>query len=263
MRRSSTFLLALVLAACSTNARRVEELAAKGGLTGHAYQAGAFRTLIYMKPDAGTGAEPLVIFFEGDGQLRTTSLEPFVDTSPKRPLALELALETPARVAYIVRPCHAGERNDNCDLDQWRTARYSSAVVDSLVASVKAAARLANAREVELVGYSGGGPLAILVAERLDNVTNVITIAANLDTDAWAAHHGYPALSRSLNPALSDRPHGWSELHLFGTRDDVVPQSLGIRYFERRPEARQRAIEGVDHACCWVERWPELWRQIH
>jgi dienelactone hydrolase len=262
MRRCSSIVLALALAACTTNARRVEQLATEGGLTREAYRAGAFGALIYMKREEAAEAGPLVIFLEGDGQLRTTSLEPFVDTTPKHPIALELALHTPARVAYIVRPCHADGRDAKCDLEQWRTARYSSDVVDSLVASVREASRMANAREVELVGYSGGGTLAVLVAERLDNVARVITIAANLDTDAWASLHGYPALSRSLNPAVSERPHVWPELHLFGTEDEVVPRVTTSKYFERRADAQQRAIEGVDHTCCWVQRWPDLWQQV-
>ena len=50
-------------------------------------------------------------------------------------------------------------------------------------------------REVTFVGYSGGGVLAVLIAERLDNVAGVITVGANLDTDAWTEHHGYLPLT--------------------------------------------------------------------
>jgi pimeloyl-ACP methyl ester carboxylesterase len=262
MRRCSSVVLALALGACTTNARRVEQVAAEGGLTRAVYSPGTFDTLIYMKREEAAGPGPLVVFLEGDGQLRTTSLEPFVETAPKYLIALELALHTPARVAYVVRPCHAAERDPKCDLEQWRTARYSIDVVDSLVAGVREAARIANAREVELVGYSGGGTLAVLIAERLQNVSRVITVAANLDTDAWASLHGYPALSRSLNPALSERPHAWREVHLFGTEDQVVPRVTTSKYFERHPDARRLEIEGADHTCCWVRRWPELWQQV-
>ena len=38
----------------------------------------------------------------------------------------------------------------------------------------------------------------MLIAERLENVTAVVTIAANLDTDAWTEHHKYLPMSQSL-----------------------------------------------------------------
>ena len=261
MTRCPLILVVLALGAC-TAATRVDQLASEGGLIRTPFRAGGYDTLIYMRHPDTTDARSLVIFLEGDGRLRSTSLDPFVATAPENPIALELALRTPARVAYIVRPCHTPKRDPKCDLEQWRTGRYSSDIVAALVESVREAASRSGAMQIELVGYSGGGTLAVLVAERLDNVVAVVTVAANLDTDTWARDHDYPALSRSLNPASSERSHPWPELHLRGDGDQVVPRKTVRTYFEHRPGAREWSIEGVDHTCCWVERWPELWPQI-
>ena len=43
----------------------------------------------------------------------------------------------------------------------------------------------------------------MLLAERLEMTQAVVTIAANLDTDAWTELHGFSALEGSLNPAAS------------------------------------------------------------
>ena len=55
------------------------------------------------------------------------------------------------------------------------------------------------------LGYSGGGTLAMLLAPRFDQTTDVVTVAANLDIDAWTDRHGYSRLSGSLNPARQPR----------------------------------------------------------
>jgi hypothetical protein len=61
-----------------------------------------------------------------------------------------------------------------------------------------------------------------------------------------------------LNPALSDKPHPWPELHLRGANDLVVPPVTTERYFARYPKAQQRTVEGFDHVCCWVRDWPTI-----
>jgi pimeloyl-ACP methyl ester carboxylesterase len=169
-----------------------------------------------------------------------------------------MLMRSPAPAAYVTRPCYHDLRSDKCNVELWTGARYSSEVVDSMAATVREAQRRSGATKVALVGYSGGGTLAVLIAERLDNVAMVTTIAANLDTDAWTEHHKYLPMSQSLNPALSNRPHPWPELHLRGANDLVVPAATTARYFARYPQAQQRTIEGFDHVCCWVRDWPDL-----
>jgi pimeloyl-ACP methyl ester carboxylesterase len=141
-------------------------------------------------------------------------------------------------------------------------ARYSDEVVASMTEAVRTAALQAKARSLVLVGYSGGGVLAVLIAERLDNVAAVITVGANLDTDAWTRHHDYLPLSGSLNPAHSRAEHRWPETHLYGARDQTVPPATAQAYFERHPGAQRRIVDTNDHVCCWVEQWPQLWREI-
>jgi pimeloyl-ACP methyl ester carboxylesterase len=131
-----------------------------------------------------------------------------------------------------------------------------------MTAAVRTAAARANSGKVVLVGYSGGGVLAVLLAERLDNVAAVITVGADLDIEAWTQHHGYLPLTGSLNPASSTAAHPWPEIHLYGARDAVVPVATTAAYFARFPHAQRKVMADYDHVCCWVEHWPALWQEI-
>jgi dienelactone hydrolase len=123
-------------------------------------------------------------------------------------------------------------------------------------------AQEADARQIILVGYSGGGTLAVLMGERLEHVAAVITVGANLDIDAWAQHHHYLPLAASLNPAASDRQHSWTEIHLSGASDTVVPSATTSAYFKRYPAAQQWIYPEYDHVCCWVEQWRAVWNRV-
>jgi pimeloyl-ACP methyl ester carboxylesterase len=112
---------------------------------------------------------------------------------------------------------------------------------------------------ITLVGYSGGGVLAMLIAEHLPRVRRVLTVAANLDIDAWALFHGYTPLDGSSNPAgrtpLASRVE---RVHLAGGRDDKVPAWLIGAAAARDPGATLIELPEHDHRCCWAEQWPEI-----
>jgi pimeloyl-ACP methyl ester carboxylesterase len=264
------FALNLALAAliglggCSSPGQRLDQRAHAAGLEIIRVTAGEFPSLVYLKRSVAPGHAnaPLTIFLESDGIPWRGGRQPSADPTTWEPLALEMLIQSPAPAAYVTRPCYHGLRPDirpdRCNVELWTSARYSSAVVESMAATVREAQRQSGAAKVSLVGYSGGGALAVLIAERLDNVAMVTTIAANLDTDAWTEHHKYLPMSESLNPAMSERPHPWPELHLRGADDVVVPAATTARYFARYPQAQQRTIEGFDHVCCWVRDWPNI-----
>jgi pimeloyl-ACP methyl ester carboxylesterase len=262
MHRTAMLLLALFLAGCASNATRIEELAAALGMTRSVVVAGGFRSPIFMRGTPGPQHATLAIFIEGDGVPWEGGRRPSLDPATKDPIALELLAQTPVPAAYVARPCYHDTTGGRCTPERWTMERYSDEIVSSMTDVVRTTALQAKARSVVLVGYSGGGVLAVLIAERLDNVSAVITVGANLDTDAWTRHHGYLPLSGSLNPASSAAQHRWPETHLYGARDQNVPPATAEEYFKRYAGAQQRIIDANDHVCCWVEQWPQLWREI-
>ena len=198
MHPTATLLLALFLAGCTSNATRIEELAGTLGMTRSVVAAGAFRSPIFMRGVPGAEDATLAIFIEGDGVPWEGGRQPSLDPATSDPIALKLLAQTPLPAAYVARPCYHDMSGGRCTPERWTMERYSDEVVSSMTDAVRAAALQAKARSVVLVGYSGGGVLAVLIAERLGNVAAVITVGANLDTDAWARHHDYLPLSGSL-----------------------------------------------------------------
>jgi pimeloyl-ACP methyl ester carboxylesterase len=262
MHRTALLLLALFLAGCTSNATRIEELAAALGMTRSVVVTDAFRSPIFMRGAPGPQHATLAIFIEGDGVPWEGGRQPSLDPATRDPVALKLLAQTPVSAAYVARPCYHDMSGERCTPERWTMERYSDEIVSSMTDVVRTTALQAKARSVVLVGYSGGGVLAVLIAERLDNVSAVITVGANLDTDAWTRHHDYLPLSGSLNPAASTAEHRWPETHLYGARDQNVPPATAEAYFKRHPGARRRIVDANDHVCCWVEQWPQLWREI-
>jgi hypothetical protein len=261
MRRFSTLLVASFLAGCTTNAIRIDRLAEALGMSRSVVEAGGFRSLVFTRGVPAAHDAPLAIFIEGDGVPWVGGREPSLDPTTADPVALKLLGETPPPTAYVTRPCYNDMGGQRCTPERWTMERYSDEIVSSMTEVVRTVAQQSKARSVMLVGYSGGGVLAVLIAERLDNVAAVVTVGANLDVDAWTRHHGYLPLTGSLNPAASTAVHRWPETHLYGAHDENVPAATTDAYFKRFPQA-QRRLEANDHLCCWVEQWPELWKQL-
>lgn len=249
---------------CSSAGQQLDRRAEVAGLERIRAESGQFPSLIYMqRPTAETtqGA-PLLVFIEGDGIPWRNGREPSADPTTRQPLAFELLLHSPAPAAYVTRPCYHRLHSDKCTVEQWTGARYSEEIVASMVDTVREAQRHSGAKQVSLIGYSGGGVLAVLIAERLEHVASVVTVAANLDTDAWTEHHKYLPLSQSLNPSRSKHEHPWPEWHLQGANDVTVPSATTTAYFARYPQAQRQVIEGYDHKCCWSQDWAQLGRNV-
>ena len=101
---------------------------------------------------------------------------------------LELMSLDHAPSLYLGRPCYFGmARQPPCEPQYWTTLRFSESVVASMAAALKAAVGSMVEQGFVLIGHSGGGTLAMLLAQRLDRVQSVVTIAGNLDIEAWAA----------------------------------------------------------------------------
>jgi dienelactone hydrolase len=117
----------------------------------------------------------------------------------------------------------------------------------------------AGSPKVVFFGYSGGGALAMLIAERVEQTTAVVTIAANLDPDAWTAHHGFTSLHGSLKPVeRAPLPPRITQVHYLGAKDSVVPPHLFADSMAGSPGTDVIVVENFTHTCCWVELWPEV-----
>lgn len=262
-------LVALPLAACAAEDWLFDrhDLADRIGA-----KAGFAKTLVTTEPFVLTAyhriAEPgeaLTVYIEGDGQAWLSRSQLATDPTPTDPVALRLAALDPSpNVVYLARPCQYTEpRLDPfCGPAYWSNKRFAGEVIAAMDQAVEQFRRRSLAREVHLVGYSGGGAVATLLAARRRDVASLRTVAGNLDHMTLNRYKRVSPLTGSLNPidfapALSRLP----QRHFVGSDDRVVPPFIAEGFARRAPTSRcirVTVVEDVTHAKGWVERWPDL-----
>jgi len=254
------FILTTILTGCSPASPETFYRAARQmGLERHVIQAGTFPLVIYTR--GLTRKTPhLHLYLGGDGLPWKSVMTPSDDPSPHDPLVLNLMQQDKNPSLFLGRPCYQGfAKQTPCHHRYWTSARYSPEVINTLSLAIKKIIRTYHVRKLTLIGYSGGGTLAVLLAPHIPEITTVITIAANLDTDAWTKHHGYSPLSESLNPALQPAlANHIRQLHLQGDRDITVPPDLSARFFRNQTQACRLRFATANHTCCWRKKWPEI-----
>jgi hypothetical protein len=252
-------LMAAALAACATPAEHFERRSAGLGFASISLQGEGFHHLAYV---AGVqeDSDTLHVYIEHDGTPWTDFTHVANDPTPRTPFALELMAQDVGPRLLLGRPCYFEPRKDSgCGPLLWTHRRYSPEVVTSMVAALRSFLSMYSFRRVVLIGYSGGGTIAWLMAVHVPETIGVVTVAANLDTDDWARIHGYSALKGSLNPALlAELPPTIVQLHYVGSRDQNVPPSVVRSFARHHLEARIIEVADFEHECCWIKRWPEL-----
>jgi pimeloyl-ACP methyl ester carboxylesterase len=259
VRWSCVVLLMLASAGCASPSSEFAKRAAALGMTEGLVHGDRFDHVVFRTPRPV--ARRLHVYLEGDGSPWLGGL-PVRDPTPRKPLALALmALDTTPGL-YLGRPCYHGVAEGvECPSALWTSERYSETVVGSMAVSMRRIVEAEGVDEIVWFGYSGGGTLAVLLAPRLPQSVAVITVAANLDIDAWADGHGDPRLTGSLNPArqqpLSDHI---VQIHYAGGRDRLVPADIVRRGVSG--SGRLVVVPEFDHVCCWAAAWPRILGEV-
>jgi len=238
----------LLLAGCASGAP--SEAAGWRGLK----LSAADRVLSAALPAPQQSGPIVTVFIEGDGRSHDRGGRPSGDPTPRRPIAFEIAQAWPTGpVAWLGRLCQYVRRIDpKCREADWTTGRFSAEAVTASDAAVDELKAAAGADQVVLVGWSGGGVLAALLAGRRDDVAGLITIAAPLDLAAWTAFHGLSDLAGSLDPARSE-PLALPQAHIFGSRDPVTPPQTALEAARRLAAGGGRVeVWPQAHDCCWA-----------
>jgi pimeloyl-ACP methyl ester carboxylesterase len=246
------------IGACASPAARLDAQAQHSGFSREEMRGTAYRHVVYAVGRAD-GGRTLDVYIEGDGTPYLTRRTVSPDPTPRRPVMLRLMGRGSRPALYVGRPCYGGLANDPpCTPLDWTLGRFSEPIVDSMAAVIERAGVQLGATTVNLFGHSGGGTLALLLARRVPGVRCVVTLAGNLDPDAWTDLHGYSRLAGSLNPAvLGPLPAQTRQRHYVGDRDRVTPPDL-VRRAARRLGAEAVVLAGVSHTRGWEKQWPAI-----
>ena len=215
----------------------------------------AFQHVVFSR--SRSTVRTLHIYVDGDGT-PWEAWGPARDPTPRNLLVLRLMALDPSPSIYLGRPCYQGlAESPPCSRAVWTGERYSETVVSSMAAALRQVLATMEYDRLVWFGYSGGGTLAALLAPRFDATTDLITIAANLDIDAWTDLHEFSRLTGSLNPARQPPlPARIRQRHYVGGKDRVVPREVTAR----GPISPDMLVvlPAYDHTCCWEKIWPAL-----
>jgi len=221
--------------------------------------SGLFDLAGWIKIDEAS--KVLRIYIEGDGYSFLTRNRLSNDPTPLEPVGLCLAISDQGPlIAYLSRPCQYGMKR-NCKQAFWSNARFGKDVIDSVNIAVSKLKLRTNATHIELAGFSGGAAVAALVAARRKDVTRLITVAGNLDSDLFTLMHKVTPMSESINPAdYACSLQGVQRIHFIGSDDNIIPVDL-VKSFEKKACDKKSNIilvNNVTHTRGWANLWPFL-----
>jgi pimeloyl-ACP methyl ester carboxylesterase len=167
-------------------------------------------------------------------------------------------------VAYLARPCQYFLPSNSrcCNKAYWTNARYAPEVIESTNAAIDFLEAQTEAAGLVLVGYSGGGALAVLATSQRKDVIGIITIASNLDLADWTKRNELSPLKGSRDPAdVASAVAIIPQIHFVGGKDEVVSPDVVQTFLKRMPPnapARMIVMPDYTHTCCWAETWGHL-----
>jgi dienelactone hydrolase len=239
-----------------------DALAAPAHLHREAVDTGRFVLTAYSRisrPD-----EPLRVYIEGDGVAWLSRTVPSLDPTPLQAEGLALAAQDAApNVVYLARPCQFTPMalNPQCGIAYWTGKRFAPEVVEAMNEAVSHFAALTPGQPVELVGYSGGGAVAVLIAARRADVASIRTVAGNLDDEFVNRLHGVSPMPESENAIdFAAQVARIPQVHISGADDTVVPPSVAQRFVDATGGACARVVTvpGKSHDSDWSRGWREL-----
>jgi len=204
------------------------------------------------------------IYIEGDGRAWKTKRKLSSDPTPRDPLAFKLAVgDRFPKIAYLSRPGqYVMKKEITYDPEYWSGKRFSEEVIESENEAVDEIKRSSGAKNVELIGYSGGGAVAVLVAARRTDVVGLRTVAGNLDPEEVNKYHKVDQLAGSLDPMGSASDIAYiPQRHFAGERDKTIPIFVTRMFARKAGDTNFKTVtvaEGATHHDGWVEKWPEL-----
>lgn len=252
----------VALSGCQSPRDALQQLAQERGRTLETLRGGDF-PLALLAPRQTSPNKPLRVYLEGDGHAWATASQPSLDPSPHNLLVARLALDDSQPSIYLARPCqfYAAE---SCRPALWTDRRYAPEVLHSLDQALDGLKTRYGNTDFELIGYSGGAALALLLAATRNDVVQVQTLAGNLSPRLWADLHNLSPLTGSLEPLdYRQRLAQLPQRHLVGLDDRVVSPLLVQHYHAALGDARCLSVidfPRVSHDAGWEAAWRQ-WRE--
>ena len=263
MKKLSILIMFVSLLGCATPAQYFNRQALALGFNSFFVKTAQFQHQIYTTKNIKEGGV-LHVYLDGDGTPWIRNRWIADDPTARNPLILRLMSQDKQPSILLGRPCYYGlSQSFGCDNKYWTSHRYSKTVVQSMSHALNSWLEQYKFNEIVLIGYSGGGSLAILMADCIEKIKKVVTVAANLNVKTWSEYHGYATLNNSLDPSDVVRLNASiQQYHFAGKEDEVVPAFIIKQYADDQKNAQYFELAGKDHVCCWESEWKNILRFI-
>lgn len=201
---------------------------------------------------------PYVFYIEGDGAAFNGKYKVSRNPTPRRQMFIKLAaMDERPNVVYIGRPCQYTpmSMNPKCNNQYWTNRRLSEEVVESINQVIN---KINNKHKFSLVGFSGGGGVAVLIAAKNKQVKDIVTIAANLDLAAFVDYHNVSPMIGSLNPIdYTSEVSNIPQLHISGGKDNIVPPFIADKFVQKANSncVKQKIFPEITHRSGWQPVW--------
>ena len=254
-----TAFVLVVLQGCSTSPLNdADAEAAAVSMRRHEITAGLFRLTTYSR--IRDTNKPVTIYIDGDVRGWRPSADPGIDDTPDDYVGLRLATLDPSpNVVFIARPCQFGIDDLLCFDKAWEKGAWSQPVFASISRAVDHVAVVFPHPQLNLVGYSGGGAIAAVLASRRRDVMSLRTIAGNLDPDGNGRAHAADPQDDFVDPmGIAPRLALLPQEHFVGDKDVFVPpfltenfvKAIGVSYC-----VKVTHLPYATHQTGWQEVW--------
>ncbi len=222
-------------------------------------------TLYGLLHPARHEADTLHVYIEGDGLAWISRYKASRNPTPTKATALHLASHDPslakgsASVLYLARPCQYVQdaAAQHCQPKYWTAQRFAPEVITALSQAIDSIKAEVQAQHIVLVGYSGGGPSAALVAAQRQDVVFLGSVAGNLDIESWTTWHKVSPLQGSLNPMdYVQQVRHIPQRHMSSHDDAIVPPIISQNFCNalNKPTYCEQ-VHGIEHGGPWHTVW--------
>ena len=265
-------LVLLLLASCGSVSERVDhadKMASVAGFQKSVIDTDKFKLLAYHHfTQPGILAS---VYLEGDGNAFEGRNRVSQNPTPRNPLGLKLALlDGSKNVIYLSRPCQyiPISENPDCSFDYWTIRRSAPEVIRAMNQAIDMLKTRFRFTKIRLVGYSGGGTIAAILAAQREDVFDLRTVAGNLDITSFTKIHRVTPLTGSLNPVdFAENLIFIPQVHYIGTDDNIITSAVTDSYVSALREydpglacIQVQKIEGATHSKGWENAWEQYWK---
>lgn len=264
-----SIIIITILCSCTNNSAikqsKANKLAEQANFISKTVNTNYFTIQTYHK--LSNNITPLNVYIEGDGLSWINKYRLSSNPTPTEPLVLELATYDPnENILYIARPCQYIDLNleTHCNAKYWSKSRFSEEVISSIEQVINHYRSNCN-QKVNIIGYSGGGNIAAIIAARNKYVISLRTIAGNLDHVTLHHYHNVTQLNDSLNAIdFTKNLKYCPQLHLIGVNDIIVPEIIVGKFAKKINNPACISIiklAHVDHYRGWSKIWSNIIKQ--